>query len=126
MTLGARIAVLGLLLMAGCQADPSPRKLPADAGAVEIAALDSLSDPGRRPIRVALSGVVADPHDGREVALTDPSGTVLVRLPTPIGLPVGARLQVRGLLISTPDGLVVDAIEWLYDSTAVPVRSGGV
>ena len=118
--LGA-LCTLGVLL--GCRGEPVPRKLPADAGAVEIGLLDSLRSTTEGTLRVAVSGTVAESSQDTEFLVTDGTGTVTILLHDPLDLPVGLRFQARGRLLRTDDGLVLEAVEWLYDSTAVPVRS---
>ena len=61
------------------------------------------------------------------IVIEDATGMLRVVLPDTLsalpGVPVGTRFLAQGLLRQTPEGPVVDAREWLYDSTAVPVRS---
>lgn len=114
-----RLALGMMLALAACRPAPE-RKLPSFDRAQPIAALDSLA--GRE---VSVSGVVADPHDGTHLPLDDGTGRVTVALPEPVPLPVGTRLMAQGTVRDTPAGRVLEAELWLYDSTAVPVRSAG-
>jgi hypothetical protein len=56
-------------------------------------------------------------EDDRLLVLQDASGLVQVRLadaPPPL---YGERLLVQGTLQESDGGLLIDATEWLYDST---------
>lgn len=118
--MSARHLALGIVLtLAACRPTPE-RKLPDFDQAQPIATLDSLF--GRE---VSVSGIVADAHDGTHVPLDDGTGRVTVALPEPAPLPVGTRLLAQGVVQETSEGPVVEAELWLYDSTAVPVRSAG-
>lgn len=115
-------AFLGLLLLAtGCRSDDGPATASDDqALATSIAALDTLAERGS----VSISGRVLDHALGeRELVLDDGTGLVRVRLPEdPPGL-VGHRLFVSGTLRRADDAPLVEAVEWLYDSTAISIRS---
>ncbi len=118
-----RAALVGLLGLVACRSEPAPRKLPAFDGAVEVTALDTFTLHEDRDVFVGVSGVVAEAHDGRVIPLRDATGSVRVVVPDSVGLPVGTRFQARGALRRDAEGRLVEAHEWLYDSTAVPVRS---
>lgn len=111
-----------LLLAAGCRSGDGPAATAPDEQTLtaSIAALDTLEERGS----VSISGRVLDHAVGeRELVLDDGTGLVRVRLPEdPPGL-VGHRLFVRGTLRRADDATVVDAVEWLYDSTAISIRS---
>jgi len=116
-------ALLGLLLLvAGCRSGDGPTTTSPDEQALTapIAALDTFAERGM----VSINGRVLDHALGeRELVLDDGTGLVRVRLPEdPPGL-VGHRLFVRGTLHHTGDSPVVEAVEWLYDSTAISIRS---
>ncbi len=116
-------AFLGLLLLAaGCRSGDGPAATDPDDQSLtaSIAALDTLAERGT----VSITGRVLDHALGeRELVLDDGTGIVRVRLPEdPPGL-VGHRLFVRGTLHHDDDSPVVEAVEWLYDSTAISIRS---
>src|SRR5690606_31814617 len=118
-----RTAVLfGLVLLtAGCRSGDGPAAASDEQTlTAPIAALDTLAERGM----VSINGRVLDHALGeRELVLDDGTGLVRVRLPEdPPGL-VGHRLFVRGTLHHTGDSPVVEAVEWLYDSTAISIRS---
>ncbi len=109
------------LVFTGCEPDAGP--LPAlDAPPLHIttvAALDSLPE-----AEVSVNGrVLEQAPRARELVLDDGTGLVRVTMPeTPPSL-VGHRLFVRGVLRADGGQPVIEAVEWLYDSTAVSVRS---
>jgi len=108
------------LLLVGCERDTAPT-LASDISRAEsttISALDSLAGD------VSINGRVVDQRSGERTLILD-DGTGLVRVDLPEALPilVGHRLFVQGTLRREDDGPVLDAQEWLYDSTAVSVRS---
>lgn len=119
-----RALSLALLLLVGCgNADgPAPAGTDGDAAALTttVAALDTLAERSA----VSLSGRVLDHASGeRELVLDDGTGLVRIRLPeAPPGL-VGHRLFVQGALRRDADAPLVEAAEWLYDSTAISVHS---
>ena len=125
MSARAALWLAGLLLL-GCREAPRDRKLlPPFAGSTPAAALDSLA--GERPVEVSVSGYVAEVPEGGLYLVDDGTGIARVALPDTIAAPppvrVGSRFLAQGLLRRV-DGLpVVEAEEWHYDSTAVPVRS---
>lgn len=112
-----------LLLALGCRSGDGPAST-SETGAAAltttIAALDSLGEQAS----VSLSGRVLDHAAGeRQLVLDDGTGLVRVRLPeAPPGL-VGHRLFVQGALRRDGDAPLVEAAEWLYDSTAISVHS---
>ena len=124
----SRATVVGLLLVGaalGCRDVVADQKAPAFVGATEAVALDTLST--GRPVEVSVAGIVVEPPADGVIVLQDPTGAVRVALPDTIArLPdvrTGTLFLAQGLLRQTPEGPVVEAREWLYDSTAVPVRS---
>lgn len=119
---------LALLLLLGCREAPQERKLLPPSRVVDAAALDTLA--GDRPVEVSVSGTVAEAPEGPSVVLDDGTGRVRVVLPDTVRVPVGTRFAAQGLLRREgrrgdggPAGVFVEAEAWLYDSTAVPVRS---
>lgn len=110
------------LLITGCKSDDSPTATEPEETTLtaSIAALDTLGERAS----VSINGRVLDHAPGeRELVLDDGTGLVRVRLPEdPPGL-VGHRLFVHGALRRHDDAPLVEAAEWLYDSTAISVRS---
>ncbi len=119
-----RLASLLVLLLAGCTSDEGalPPLDALDLRTTTISALDSLAAEG--PVEVSVGGQVSDAAAGsRALVLDDGTGLVRVRLPeTPPDL-VGHRLFVRGVVEQEDGQAVLEAVEWLYDSTAVSSRS---
>ncbi|NNF57406.1 MAG: hypothetical protein HKN04_04120 [Rhodothermaceae bacterium] len=114
----------GLIVLAGCSAEPIGRKAFTEAGVLDAAVLDTLTVPRGFAVEVSVDGVIADKRDdGRLLLLRDATGGVRVVLPDSLALPVGARLLVQGLLRRPRGTALLEAETWLYDSTAVPVRS---
>lgn len=96
--------------LAACRPEAPPA--PADASA-----LDALAR-AAPDTAVSVAGVVADPGDGRTVLLDDGTGTIRVAMPEAVALRLGQRLMAVGRLRRDADGrIVLDAEEWLYDST---------
>lgn len=86
-----------------------------------VSALDSLADLDGM---VSINGRVSDHAENeRELLLDDGTGLVRVRMPEDLPPLVGHRLFVRGTLRRSDGAPVLQAVEWLYDSTAVSVRS---
>lgn len=119
-----RRVLLLLLLLTGCREDSA---VPADAlgssdlATTTVSALDSLADSG---LQVSINGRVIDQREGeRELTLDDGTGLVRVELPETLPMLVGQRLFVQGTLRREDGHPVLDAAEWLYDSTAVSVHS---
>jgi hypothetical protein len=110
-----------VFLVAGCNRDADG---PADTVAsglapTTVSALDSLAEG-----IVSINGRVVDQQAGaRTLVLDDGTGLVRVDLPEALPVLVGRRLFVQGSLRREEGGPVLDAQEWLYDSTAVSVRS---
>ena len=116
--------ITGLILLAGCSSEPIGRKAFTDAGILNAAVLDTLTVPDGFAVEVSVGGVIAEKRDdGRMQLLRDATGGIRVVLPDSIALPVGARLLVQGLLRRLHETALIEAETWLYDSTAVPVRS---
>ena len=116
--------MVGLIVLAGCSAEPIGRKAFTDAGILDAAVLDTLSVPDGFAVEVSVDGVIAEKRDdGRMIILRDATGGIRVALPDSLALPVGARLLVQGLLRRPHETALLEAETWLYDSTAVPVRS---
>lgn len=96
---------------------PEPETQPAT-----VAGLDSLAQQG---IPASLDGRVLEQEPGaRRLLLDDGTGLVWVELPEAPPSLVGRRLLVRGPLAEEDSALVLRAVEWLYDSTALSARSG--
>lgn len=116
-----RLAVLFLaLLLVGCERDTAPTVTPIESGpeTTTVSALDTLSG------EVSINGRVVDQRAGdRTLVLDDGTGLVRVDLPEVLPVLVGQRLFVQGTVRQQDGAPVLDAEEWLYDSTAVSVRS---
>ena len=116
-----RLAVLLLaLLFVGCERDTAPNVAPIESGTetTTVSALDTLSG------EVSINGRVVDQRAGaRTLVLDDGTGLVRVELPEVLPVLVGQRLFVQGTVRQQEGAPVLDAEEWLYDSTAVSVRS---
>lgn len=119
-----RLLLVSVLLLAACGDDvpaildptPEPETQPATA-----AGLDSLA---REGVPASLDGRVVEQELGaRRLLLDDGTGLVWVELPEAPPPLVGRRLFVRGPLVEDDSALVLRAVEWLYDSTAISVRS---
>lgn len=116
----ALLIVLALLL-AGCERDIDvlPGADESGLAPTTVSALDSLV--GRT---VSINGRVVDQRaDTRTLVLDDGTGLIRVTLPEVLPVLVGQRLFVQGTLRRDDGSAVLDAEEWLYDSTAVSVRS---
>lgn len=111
--------VLPLLLL-GCARDAdAPTGDASDLAPTTVSALDSLSGG-----TVSVNGRVIDQRSGsRTLVLDDGTGLVRVELPEELPILVGRRLFVQGTLRRDDGAPVLDAVDWLYDSTAVSVRS---
>ena len=113
-----------LALLVGCRSDE--RAAPGEPGELDltsttVSALDSLAAAGAQ---VSVNGRVADQREGERVlTLDDGTGLVRVELPEALPMLVGQRLFVQGTLRREDGRPVLDAAEWLYDSTAVSVHS---
>lgn len=110
--------------LAGCGRDAGPPAPPGLEIEREIEAatalqLDSLAAAGAQ---VSVSGTVLE-QEGRLVVLDDGTGLIRVDLPEEPPLMTGQRLLASGHLIDNGGAPRLRATEWLYDSTAVPVRS---
>ena len=72
---------------------------------------------------VSVSGTVIEQDGEGRLTIDDGTGLVRVELPESPPLLTGQWLLASGMLVER-DGLpLIEASEWLYDSTAVPVRS---
>jgi hypothetical protein len=117
-------SLLLVLFLVGCRGDE--RAGPGEPGSLDLAAttvsaLDSLAASGAQ---VSINGRVSDQRAGERVlTLDDGTGLVRVELPEALPMLVGQRLFVQGTLRQEDGRPVLDAAEWLYDSTAVSVRS---
>ena len=120
-----RFALLAsLLFLAACGSD-SPLPLGnADDDAVTtatVAALDTLIGADGT---VSVNGRVAEHAEGeRELVLDDGTGLVRVEIPDDVPSLVGHRLFVRGEVRRDDGAPLLEAVEWLYDSTAISVHS---
>lgn len=95
---------------------PDPEVAPTS-----VAGLDSLVG---RNVEVSVNGQVVTQQRGeRRLLLDDGTGLVYVELPEAPPLLVDRRLFVRGPVVRRDSLVVVEAVEWLYDSTAVSGRS---
>ncbi|MDX1532231.1 MAG: hypothetical protein R3362_11945 [Rhodothermales bacterium] len=118
-----RFAFLALSLLAACgDADVPLATDPADEVATTtVSGLDSLVGRG---VQVSVNGQVVDQEAGERVlTLDDGTGLVLVTLPEAPPMLIGRRLFARGPLDRHDGAVVLEAVEWLYDSTAVSARS---
>jgi hypothetical protein len=108
------------LLLIGCAGDAdAPTGEAPGLSPTTVSALDSLSGG-----TVSVNGRVIDQHSGsRTLVLDDGTGLVRVELPEELPILVGRRLFVQGTLRRDDGAPVLDAVDWLYDSTAVSVRS---
>lgn len=118
-----RLALLFVLvlLFAGCTRDAETLggADAADLAPTRVSALDSLAEGP-----VSINGRVIDQTAGsRTLVLDDGTGLVRVELPEVLPVLVGQRLFVQGTLRRDDGQPVLDAAEWLYDSTSVSVRS---
>lgn len=108
------------LLFVGCERDAAPTVDPIKSGPAPttVSALDTLSGV------VSINGRVIDQRTGaRTLVLDDGTGLVRVELPEVLPVLVGQRLFVQGTVRREDGAPVLAADEWLYDSTAVSVRS---
>jgi uncharacterized lipoprotein YajG len=116
-----RLPLLALVvLLIGCAREPAT---PADDAAAlaptTVSALDSLVGS-----TVSINGRVIDQTAGdRTLVVDDGTGLVRVKLPEELPILVGHRLFVQGTLRREGDSPMLEASEWLYDSTVVSVRS---
>jgi hypothetical protein len=109
------------LLLAGCNRDGAAPAGDAagDLAPTTVSALDSLSGG-----TVSVNGRVIDqPRGARSLVLDDGTGLVRVELPEELPDLTGRRLFVQGTLHRKDGHPVLEASDWLYDSTAVSVRS---
>jgi len=112
--------LLFALLFVGCERDAAPTLDPilSRAEPTTVSALDTLSG------EVSINGRVVDQRAGaRTLVLDDGTGLIRVDLPEVLPVLVGQRLFVQGTIRRQDGAPVLDAEEWLYDSTAVSVRS---
>lgn len=103
-----------VLLCAGCGAGDA-----SEVRSAMIAELDTLSGAST----VAITGTVVELDGQRSALVHDQSGSVRVEFPERVNVAEGTSLAIQGVLSHTDAGPVVSARTWLYDSTAVPVRS---
>lgn len=106
-------------LVAGCHSEDAESKHTA-YGTADIAVLDSVDLSGRV---VSVGGFVSTPFNGRYLVLDDGTGRIPVILPESLGLPVGRRLMVQGVVGELEGFPAVFADVWLYDSTGTSGRS---
>jgi uncharacterized protein YdeI (BOF family) len=110
------------LVLLGCESGQAPAIFGGGEPDMEAATahqLDTLSTEAQ----VSVSGTVVE-QDGEGIILLD-DGTGLVRIELPERPPLltGQQLLASGTLTQR-DGLpLIEATEWHYDSTAVPVHS---
>ncbi len=118
-----RFALALALLLVGCKRDAvTVTGTDAfDLTTTTVSALDSLAG---SDVQVSVNGQVVDQREGeRVITLDDGTGLVRVELPETLPMIVGQRLFVQGTLRREDGHPVLEAVEWLYDSTAVSVRS---
>jgi uncharacterized protein YdeI (BOF family) len=112
--------LLFALLFVGCERDDAPALAPIGSGpaSTTVSALDTLSG------EVSINGRVIDQRAGdRTLVLDDGTGLIRVELPEALPVLVGQRLFVQGTVRRADGAPVLEADDWLYDSTAVSVRS---
>lgn len=117
------LPLLLVLCLAGCRNDERGPDASgtSNLASTTVSALDSLARAGGQ---VSINGRVADQIEGERVlTLDDGTGLVRVELPETLPMLVGQRLFVQGTLRQEDGRPVLDAVEWLYDSTAVSVHS---
>jgi hypothetical protein len=118
------ISLLLLLPLAACEraAELAPGFLTDDREVMPATAeqADSLAAEGAR---VSITGTVVE-QDGDGLLLVD-DGTGLIHIEIPEDMPLltGHRLLASGVLTERDGAPFLEATEWLYDSTAVPVHS---
>ena len=120
-----RLALLTLLIFLAACGDDTRLPLRSDADeatkTATVSALDSLADEDGL---VSINGRVADHAEGeRDLILDDGTGLVRVEIPEDLPSLVGQRLFVRGEVRRNDGEPVLDAVEWLYDSTAISIHS---
>jgi len=126
--LAALLALCGVLLLGAflwtARGDGPGLSLPGFERDLEVTTADQLDSLAAAGGPVSVTGtVVEESGDGSPLLLDDGTGLVAVALPdTPPGL-TGHRLFARGPLVERDGQLVLEAVEWLYDSTAVRVHS---
>lgn len=117
------LSLIGILALLFTACDRDTVSLPTldapELRTTTISTLDSLAG-----TEVSVNGRVLDQTVGtRHLVLDDGTGLIRVTMPeTPPGL-LGHRLFVRGTVGEDDGHPVLEAIEWLYDSTAVSVHS---
>jgi hypothetical protein len=119
----ALVLLAMLLLVSACRRPGGIPLLsqPEDAQPAFAHDLDGLAEDAGP---VSVSGVVLEQHDeGRLLLVDDGTGLVFVRLPEPTPMIAGLYLSAWGPVERDGERFTVRATEWLYDSTAVPVRS---
>ena len=118
------LPLLFALALVGCRADQGAGSGTLGASALTSTTVSALDSLARGGAQVSINGRVAEQSEGeRMLTLDDGTGLVRVDLPETLPMLVGQRLFVQGTLRQEDGRPVLDAAEWLYDSTAVSVHS---
>lgn len=123
-----RLALPILLLcfpLAACEraADLAPGFLTDDREVVPATAVQADSLVAEGGARISITGTVVEQDGDGRLLIDDGTGLIHVEIPEEMPLLTGHRLLASGTL-EERDGIpLLQAHEWLYDSTAVPVHS---
>lgn len=127
LAVGLTLAGLVLLLVYALVERRVPEVVPVASGlrGLEVVTADRIDSLAALGAEVSVTGTVVEEGDARTpLLLDDGTGLVAVRLPEATTGPLtGQRLFARGPLVERDGQVVLEAVEWLYDSTAVRVHS---
>lgn len=119
----ALLVIALAMALTACERPASPFSLGGEPE-VHPTFVDQLDQLADENASVSVSGIVIEQEgdNGRRLVLDDGTGLIWVEMPEPPPPLVGLYFSASGPLERQEHGVVLQAREWLYDSTAVPAR----